>query len=82
MRHLTHTGPYAGTILCGISRDGQSELVHAVYAPLHLPDYRQAVCRECLTVYAENAYDASEQIPDYLAELRSDYKDPKQGGLF
>jgi hypothetical protein len=74
MIHLTHTGFYAGTPICGAVRDPENEHAHAVMAPLHIPEYRARVCSECLRVYAES-YDAEE-----LAELPDDHWVKQAGG--
>lgn len=63
MIHLTLTGYYAGHLLCGGERDPGNEHVHAVYAPLHIDEYRARVCSECLKVYAAT-YE-----PDEIAAL-------------
>lgn len=70
MIHLTHTGFYAGRLLCSKPREN-GEYVHAVYAPLHKPEYRQIVCLDCLRVYARDAYDETdEDIPEWIQALR------------
>ena len=70
MIHLTHTGFYAGSLLCGKPRDS-GEHAHAVYAPLHKSEYRQIVCLDCLRVYAEYAYDETDDdMPEWVQALR------------
>ena len=70
MIHLTHTGFYAGSLLCGKPRDNR-EHAHAVYAPLHNLGYRQKVCLDCLRVYAQDAYDETdEDMPEWIQALR------------
>ena len=70
MIHLTHTGFYAGALLCGKTRDN-GEYAHAVYAPLHKPEYRKKVCLDCLRVYARDAYDATDDdMPEWVQVLR------------
>ena len=64
--HLSYTGFYAGTRLCGVSREVAPESTHAVYAPLHIPDYRAKCCDTCLDVYAEFAYDPEDEMPDWV----------------
>ena len=54
MIHLTLTGFYAGTLICGAERSADNQHAHAVMAPLHNPNYRAKVCPQCLKVYAES----------------------------
>jgi len=68
--HLSFTGPQAGTRLCGVCREDAPESVHAVYAPLHLPEYRAKCCDTCLTVYADCAYDPGDEMPDWIKSRR------------
>lgn len=70
MIHLTHTGFYAGHLLCGKPREN-GEHAHAVYAPLHKLEYRQKVCPDCLRVYARDAYDETDDdMPEWVQALR------------
>lgn len=68
--HLTYTGFSAGSLLCGKPREN-GEYAHAIYAPLHNQAYRAKVCRGCLKVYAEGAYDdTDDDIPSWVQALR------------
>ena len=68
--HLTYTGFDARSLLCGKPRD-IGEHAHAVYAPLHKPEYRQIVCLDCLRVYARDAYDETDDdMPEWVQALR------------
>lgn len=72
MIHLSETGLNAGRRLC-FSQNGDS--VHAMYAPLHNPEFRETVCLDCLRVWANEAYDDADEndgsMPDYIKEIRS-----------
>jgi hypothetical protein len=68
--HLSFTGHQAGTRLCGVSREDSPESVHAVYAPIHLDEYRSRCCDTCLDVYAECAYDPGDEMPDWVEARR------------
>lgn len=80
MIHLTLTGIYAGTILCGASRVG-ADTAHAAWSPLDNPDFRAKVCPQCLQEWAECAYEDGDGIPDWIIRLRQGDKD-KQLDLF
>ena len=68
--HLSETGLHAGRRLCLAPKD-QSRSVHAMYAPLHNPTFLASVCKKCLQVWALEAYEDGEEIPDYLVEARA-----------
>jgi hypothetical protein len=68
--HLSETGPHAGRRFCGASRDDGNRSVHAMYAPLHSPEFRQNVCRACLETWATEAYEEGGPMPEYIAEVR------------
>lgn len=68
MKHLSETGFYAGRRLCGAT-DGES--VHAMYAPFNRPGFRANCCPECLKIWAVEAYDAGEEMPDYIKDIRT-----------
>lgn len=74
MTHLSETGFHAGRRLCLAPRDGQSDSVHAMHAPLHNPEFRKQVCPECLKVWANEAYDDADEMPDYIREIRNQSK--------
>lgn len=67
MIHLTLTGVLAGTPICGVARESANQHAHAVWSPLHNPEFRDKVCPQCLRSYAES-YEAHE-----LAELDDDH---------
>lgn len=69
--HLSETGVHAGRRLCLAPKDQSSRSVHAIYAPLHNPAFRETVCQKCLTVWAMEAYELGEDMPDYIAEARA-----------
>jgi hypothetical protein len=68
--HLSEAGLHAGRRLCGAARDDGNRSVHAIYAPLQRPEFRATVCQACLYVWAVEAYDEGESVPDYIAEVR------------
>ncbi len=71
MIHLTEQGYNAGRRLCLTnSSDGQRN-VHAAYAPLHLIDFRRDTCQQCLKIWAEEAYDEQDKMPDYIRRIRT-----------
>ena len=69
--HLSETGFHAGRRLCLAPKDQSSRSVHAVYAPLHNPTFLASVCAQCLQVWALEAYDDEDEIPDYLVKPRA-----------
>lgn len=69
--HLSETGPNAGRRLCLAPRDQSSRSVHAMYAPLHNPTFLASVCVTCLHIWALEAYEDGEDVPDYLVEARA-----------
>lgn len=70
--HLSETGLHAGRRLCLAPKDqSNSRSVHAMYAPLHNPTFLTSVCEKCLQVWALEAYEDGEDIPDYLVEARA-----------
>ena len=71
MIHLTETGFNAGRPLCGVSREEADEKVHAVYAPLERPAFRAKACTDCLRVWALEAYDNDDTMPEWVQEMRS-----------
>ena len=60
MIHLTLTGYYAGSKLCGNDRDNADQHVHAIYAPLDKPEYRRLCCEACLAVWDDSFNDSEE----------------------
>jgi hypothetical protein len=69
--HLSETGLHAGRRLCLAPKDQSSRSVHAMYAPLNNPTFLASVCEKCLHVWALEAYDDSDEIPEYLVEARA-----------
>ena len=71
MIHLTETGFHAGRPLCGVAREDATEKVHAVYSPLNNPSFRAQVCPDCLRVWALEAYEDGDEMPEWVQEMRS-----------
>jgi hypothetical protein len=69
--HLSETGFHAGRRLCLAPKDVSSRSVHAMYAPLHNPAFRETVCPKCLTVWATEAYETGDDMPDFIVEARA-----------
>lgn len=67
MKHLSETGLHAGRRLC-LAKDGES--IHAMYAPLQNPDFRATVCPACLGIWAYEAYDDGDDMPEYIVKAR------------
>jgi len=65
--HLTLTGYNAGTLLCGGARISGGKYAHAVYAPLHLKDYRKQACQSCLKEYSLAMLEMEEDDKDFPA---------------
>lgn len=72
--HLSETGLHAGRRFCGASRDDGNRSVHAVYAPLQAPEFRENVCEACLTIWANEAYVEGDSMPEYTAEVRQKHQ--------
>ena len=70
MIHLTETGFHAGRRLCLTDRADGDENAHAVYAPLRFAEFRARVCPECLRVWANEAYEDGDEMPEWVTELR------------
>lgn len=70
MIHLTETGVNAGRRLCPTDRSDGAQSVHAMYAPLENPEFRETVCPECLKVWAMEAYEEGDELPDYILAVR------------
>lgn len=69
--HLSETGLHVGRRLCLAPKDQYSRSVHAIYAPLSNPTFLATVCEKCLYVWALEAYDDGDDIPEYLVEPRA-----------
>lgn len=65
--HLTLTGVYAGTPICGAIREPHDDGVHMIYAPLDNPEWRAQVCPDCLKAYIDSFE------PEELAGLPDDH---------
>ncbi|NEX60225.1 hypothetical protein [Noviherbaspirillum galbum] len=76
MVHLTETGVHAGRRLCAAPRNDGERNVHAAMAPLHNPSVRAQVCPACLKTWALEAYDPSDDMPDYIVMLRANATPP------
>jgi hypothetical protein len=74
--HLSETGLHAGRRLCLAPQEPSTRSVHAMYAPLNNPTFLATVCKKCLQVWALEAYEDGEEIPDYLVEARAIAKMP------
>lgn len=79
--HLSETGLHAGRRFCGAARDDGNRSVHAIYAPLHAPEFRQTACEACLTAWATEAYEDGDAMPDYIAEARQKHKTASAGAV-
>lgn len=77
--HLSETGLHAGRRFCGAARDDGNRSVHGIYAPLHAPEFRKEVCDACLTIWANEAYDDGDEMPDYVVEARQKHKAASTG---
>lgn len=42
-----------------------------MYAPLNNVDFRETVCAKCLSIWATEAYDDGDEMPEYIAEARA-----------
>ncbi len=67
--HLSETGFNAGRRLC---LSTQEKSVHAAYAPLHRQEFRAGCCPECLKVWALEAYEDGDEMPDWVIKIRSE----------
>lgn len=72
MVHMTESGVNAGRRLCGASRDDGQRNVHAVLTPLHNATVREQICPACLKVWALEAYEEGDDMPDYIVDIRKD----------
>lgn len=77
--HLSETGIHARRRFCGAALDDGNRSVHGVYAPLHVPEFRQKVCEACMMIWATEAYADGDEMPDYVAEARLKYKESQAG---
>jgi hypothetical protein len=42
-----------------------------MYAPLHKPEFRAVCCQKCLKVWATEAYDNGDEMPNYIEKIRA-----------
>jgi hypothetical protein len=70
--HLTETGLHAGRRLCLTERSDGAQNAHAALAPLHLAEFRARCCHACLTVWAREAYDDTDEMPDWVLTMRNE----------
>lgn len=71
MIHLTETGINAGRRLCLSDRNDGQRNVHAMYAPLNDPAFRKQCCPHCLNIWANEAYDDGDEMPEWVTEERN-----------
>lgn len=72
MIHLTETGYNAGRLFCLSTMTADDTKVHGAYAPLHLAEFRGKCCRDCLKVWATEAYDdMDDDMPEWVISMRS-----------
>jgi hypothetical protein len=71
MMHLTETGYHAGRRLCLTSRDDGEPNAHAAYAPLNRAEFRATACPGCLRVWATEAYDDDDEMPEWVQAERA-----------
>lgn len=71
MIHLTHTGYNAGQTFCLVPRETDGQYAHGSHAPLHRAEYRAQCCADCLTVWANYAYDEDDEMPDWVQAART-----------
>ena len=70
MIHLTETGYNAGRLFCLNTMQADDSKAHGSYAPLHLADFRSKCCKDCLKVWADEAYDDGDEMPEWVADMR------------
>ena len=71
MIHLTETGYNAGRLFCLSQMHHDDTKAHGAYAPLHLSDFRAKCCTECLKVWANEAYEDGDDMPQWVIETRN-----------
>lgn len=71
MIHLTETGFHAGRLFCTQPMSEDDTKAHGAYAPLHLSAFRDKCCFHCLKVWADEAYDADDDMPDWVVSMRA-----------
>lgn len=71
MIHLTETGYNAGRLFCLSQMSDEDTKAHGAYAPLHLASFRDKCCQSCLKVWADEAYDADDDMPEWVSKMRS-----------
>lgn len=71
MIHLTETGFHAGRRFCMSNRSDGAQSVHGMYAPLDNPEFRAKCCPDCLKVWALEAYDDGDDMPQWVSDIRA-----------
>ena len=71
MIHLSETGFHAGRLFCLGTKTDSDTSAHGMYAPLHLADFRAKCCPACLKVWAVEAYDEGDEMPEWVIETRA-----------
>lgn len=64
MKHLTHTGFYAGKPLCGAARESSSDYEHAIYAKFDTRERIDSFCKGCLATWLAFGY-VDDDLPDW-----------------
>jgi hypothetical protein len=44
-----------------------------------MPEFRATVCEACLTIWAVEAYDEGDEMPEHIAEVRRKHKAASAG---
>lgn len=71
MIHLSETGYHAGRLFCLDTKAEDDTSAHGMYSPLHLAEFRGKCCQKCLKVWADEAYDEGDEMPDWVIEMRT-----------
>jgi hypothetical protein len=70
MIHLSETGYHAGRLFCLDNKVEGDTSTHGMYAPLHLSSFRSQCCNKCLKVWADEAYDEGDEMPEWVTVIR------------
>jgi hypothetical protein len=68
MKHLTHTGYFAGKPLCGAARESSEVCEHAVYVRLESRERIKSFCNGCLATWLAFAYDGDD-LPNWPVSI-------------
>jgi hypothetical protein len=71
MIHLSETGYHAGRLFCLGTKSEADVSAHGMYSPLHLANFREKCCQKCLKVWADEAYDEGDEMPDWVVSMRA-----------